>query len=76
MPDCTLIPENMNGIILEDVLLVKSGADKVAPWFKSSRAAQIRLVGKYSEAELELLADFFEKATVLWEGERMKLAEE
>src|SRR5437660_1688911 len=55
------------------IVLVKETAEKVAPWFASLRSAQEQLVSGYSEAELELLSDFFHKSVTLWEEERTKL---
>lgn len=48
-------------------------AQKIAPLFASLRAAQDEIVSSYSEAELELLADFFQRSIVMWEQERQKL---
>ena len=55
------------------ITLAKAGAERVAPWFASARQAQNELVATYSEEQLQLLLDFFEKTTAMWEGERRKL---
>jgi DNA-binding MarR family transcriptional regulator len=55
------------------IVLLKSGAEKVGPWFASARQAQEELVSSYSEQELEVIADFFERSTAMWEDERRKL---
>jgi DNA-binding MarR family transcriptional regulator len=51
----------------------KSSADKVASWFESARKAQDELISSYSESELEIIADVFERFTKLWEQERAKV---
>lgn len=58
------------------IVLVKSGMEKVGPMFASARKAQNDIVSRYTEAELNVLADFFERSTVMWEDERKKLQEE
>ena len=55
------------------IVLVKQTAEKVAPLFASLREAQEQLVSRYSEHELELLADFFTRSVTMWEEERAKL---
>ena len=55
------------------VVLVEETAAQLAPWFASLRAAQEQLVSSYSEPELELLADFFQRSVTMWEEERKKL---
>jgi DNA-binding MarR family transcriptional regulator len=57
------------------IVLAKSGSDKVAPWFTSVRQAQNTLVSSYSEEELQIISDFFERSTQMWEEERKKLKE-
>jgi len=63
-------PEDRRGTL---IFLVESGKEKVAPWFTSVRRAQNELVSSYSEKELKLISDFFEKSARMWEQERMKL---
>ncbi len=63
-------PDDRRGTL---IVLVKSGAERVGPWFASARQAQNELVSSYSEAELQLLASFFERSTRMWEEERGKL---
>jgi DNA-binding MarR family transcriptional regulator len=65
-------PDDRRGTL---IVLLKSGAEKVGPWFVSAREAQNELVSGYTEKELEVLADFFERSTVMWEEERRKLQE-
>ncbi|PWB69020.1 MAG: MarR family transcriptional regulator [Anaerolineales bacterium] len=51
----------------------KSSAEKMAAWFESARKAQDELVSSYSEGELEIIADVFERFAKLWEDERRKI---
>ena len=51
----------------------KSAAEKVASGFESARKAQDELISSYSEEELEIIADVFERFTKIWEQERIKL---
>jgi DNA-binding MarR family transcriptional regulator len=62
-------PNDRRGTI---ITLAKAGTERVAPWFKSAREAQNALISSYSEEELDVLSDFFERATEMWEGERKK----
>jgi len=55
------------------IVLAKSGAEKVAPWFAPVGKAQDALISNYSEKELELISGFFERYTKIWEQERVKL---
>jgi DNA-binding MarR family transcriptional regulator len=50
-----------------------SAAEKAASWFESARNAQYELISSYSESELEIIADVFERFTKLWDQEREKL---
>ncbi len=63
-------PDDRRGTL---VAPLKSGAEKVASWFESARKAQDELVSSYSENELEIIADVFERFTKLWEQEREKV---
>ncbi len=51
----------------------KSSSEKMASWFESARKAQDELMSSYSESELELIADVFERFAKLWEDERKKV---
>jgi DNA-binding MarR family transcriptional regulator len=51
----------------------KASAEKVASWFESARKAQDELISSYSESELEIISDVFERFTKLWDQEREKL---
>jgi DNA-binding MarR family transcriptional regulator len=55
------------------IVLLDSGKEKVGPWFASARQAQNELVSSYTENELKVLSDFFERSTKMWEDERGKL---
>jgi DNA-binding MarR family transcriptional regulator len=51
----------------------ESSAEKMASWFESARKAQNELVSGYSESELEIIADVFERFAKLWDQEREKI---
>ena len=51
----------------------KSAAEKAASWFESARKAQDELISSYSESELEIISDVFERFTKLWDQEREKI---
>jgi DNA-binding MarR family transcriptional regulator len=55
------------------IVIVGSLAQRIGPMFASLRAAQDAIVSRYTEAELEVLADFFQRSIVMWEEEREKL---
>jgi len=50
-----------------------SSSEKVASWFESARKAQDKLISSYSESELEIIADVFERFVKLWDDERKKV---
>jgi len=54
----------------------QSGAEKAASWFESARKAQDELISSYSESELEIIADVFERFVKLWDQEREKIQRE
>ncbi|MEW6092565.1 MAG: MarR family transcriptional regulator, partial [Chloroflexota bacterium] len=51
----------------------QSSAERAASWFESARNAQDELISSYSECELEIIADVFERFTKLWDQEREKV---
>ncbi|PKO13351.1 MAG: MarR family transcriptional regulator [Chloroflexi bacterium HGW-Chloroflexi-10] len=51
----------------------KSAAEKAASWFESARNAQAELISSYSESELEIISDVFERFAKLWQEEREKI---
>jgi len=50
-----------------------SSSAKMASWFESARKAQHELMSTYSESELEIIADVFERFAKLWDDERKKV---
>jgi DNA-binding MarR family transcriptional regulator len=63
-------PDDRRGTL---IVPAKSSAEKAASWFESARKAQGELISSYSEKELEIIADVFERFAKLWEQEREKL---
>jgi len=63
-------PDDRRGTL---IVPAKSGAEKAASWFESTRKAQDELISSYSEEELEIIADVFERFTKLWEQERERI---
>ncbi len=63
-------PDDRRGTLIAPA---KSGAEKAASWFESARKAQDELISSYSESELEIIADVFERFTKLWDREREKI---
>jgi DNA-binding MarR family transcriptional regulator len=63
-------PEDRRGTL---IVPAKSSAEKAASWFESARKAQDELISSYSEKELEIIADVFERFTKLWDQEREKI---
>ncbi|MFN8434045.1 MAG: MarR family transcriptional regulator [Anaerolineales bacterium] len=51
----------------------KSSSAKMAAWFESARNAQDELMSTYSESELEIIADVFERFAKLWDDEHKKV---
>jgi DNA-binding MarR family transcriptional regulator len=63
-------PDDRRGTLISPT---ESSAEKVASWFESARQAQDELISSYSESELEIIVDVFERFTQLWDQEREKL---
>jgi len=63
-------PDDRRGTL---ILPLKSAAKRVASWFESARKAQDELISSYSERELEIISDVFERFTKIWEQEREKI---
>ncbi|MFN8412353.1 MAG: MarR family transcriptional regulator [Anaerolineales bacterium] len=63
-------PDDRRGTL---VAPAPSSANKAAAWFESARKAQEELISSYSEDELEIIADVFERFAALWNQEREKL---
>ena len=63
-------PKDRRGTV---VALTPDATKRLPRLFASMAAAMETLVASYSTRELELLADFFNRAVLLWERERQKL---
>ena len=63
-------PDDRRGTLITPA---KSASEKAASWFESARNAQDELVSSYSESELEIIADVFERFAKLWNQEREKI---
>jgi DNA-binding MarR family transcriptional regulator len=63
-------PDDRRGTLIAPA---KMGAEKAASWFESARKAQDELISSYSESELEIISDVFERFTKLWDQEREKI---
>ena len=63
-------PKDRRGTLIAPA---KSSAERAASWFESARIAQDKLISSYSESELEIIADVFERFAKLWDGERRKV---
>ena len=63
-------PDDRRGTL---ITAAKSSAEKAASWFTSARMAQDELISSYSESELEIVADVFERFAKLWDDERTKI---
>jgi len=55
------------------IVPAESAAEKVASWFESARQAQDEMISSYSDSELEIISDVFERFTKLWDQEREKI---
>ena len=63
-------PDDRRGTLITPA---KLAAEKAASWFESARNAQDELISSYSESELEIISDVFERFTKLWDQEREKI---
>ncbi|MBP7962979.1 MAG: MarR family transcriptional regulator [Caldilineaceae bacterium] len=63
-------PDDRRGTLITPA---KSAGEKAASWFESARNAQDELISRYSESDLELISDVFERFAKLWDQEREKL---
>lgn len=63
-------PKDRRSTLIE---IEANSAETVGPLFAGIRAGQSAMVAHYSEAQLQLLIDFFEKSAALWDKEREKL---
>ena len=63
-------PDDRRGTLIKPD---EKAAEKAASWFESARKAQDELVESYSEKELVIVADVFERFAHLWVQERKKM---
>lgn len=63
-------PDDRRGTLITPT---ESAAEKVASWFASAREAQAELISSYSEGELAIICDVFERFVQLWDQEREKI---
>lgn len=63
-------PDDRRGTL---IVPEKASAEKVASWFESARKAQDELISSYSESELEIISNVFERFAKLWDQESEKL---
>jgi DNA-binding MarR family transcriptional regulator len=63
-------PDDRRGTLITPA---KTAAERAASWYQSARIAQDELISSYSESELEIISDVFERFTKLWDDEREKL---
>ena len=63
-------PDDRRGTLIAPT---ESSTEKVASWFASAREAQDKLISTYSETELEIIADIFERFVKVWDQERDKI---
>lgn len=63
-------PDDRRGTLITPA---KSAAERAASWFESARNAQDELMSSYSESELAIISDVFERFTKLWDQEREKI---
>jgi DNA-binding MarR family transcriptional regulator len=63
-------PDDRRGTLITPA---QGAAERAAAWFASARNAQDELLSSYSERELEIIADVFERFAQLWDQEREKI---
>lgn len=66
-------PDDRRGTLITPA---ESAVERVRSWFESARSAQDKLMSGYSDAELEIISDVFERFAALWDEERAKLGGE
>jgi DNA-binding MarR family transcriptional regulator len=66
-------PDDRRGTLIHPAA---SASEKAASWFESARNAQNELISSYSESELEIISDVFERFTKLWDQEREKIRQD
>jgi DNA-binding MarR family transcriptional regulator len=63
-------PDDRRGTLITPA---KSSEANVASWFEPTRVAINELISSYSESELEIIANAFERFAKLWDDERKKV---
>ena len=63
-------PDDRRGTLIAPA---QSSAEKASSWFTSARKVQDELISSYSESELEIIVDVFERFAKLWDDERKKI---
>ncbi len=63
-------PNDRRGVL---ITVEKNSVKTVGPMFASTRKAQDKLVGSYTETELEIITDFLNRFTAIWEQGRQEL---
>lgn len=58
------------------IVPAEGASERARSWFESARNAQEELISSYSESELEIIADVFERFAKLWDDERKKVQKE
>jgi DNA-binding MarR family transcriptional regulator len=66
-------PNDRRGVLIQ---VDKRSMKTVGPLFAGTREAQDKLVTSYSEKELQIIADFFERFTDIWVEGRKELISE
>ena len=63
-------PDDRRGTLIAPA---QSSAEEAASWFESARNAQDKLISSYSESQLEIISNVFERFAKLWDDERKKI---
>ena len=66
-------PEDRHGTLIGPS---KSSGERAASWFAPVRRAQAELVVQFTEKELEMIANVFERFAKLWQQERERIQKE
>jgi len=63
-------PDDRRGTLVSPA---ESARERAASWFAAARRAQADLMSTYSERELKIICDVFERFAQLWDDERDKI---
>lgn len=66
-------PDDRRGTL---IVPAEASAEKAASWFASARDAQLELVSSFTDEELGIISDAFERFVWLWQEERKKVQKE